>query len=170
MGRRKRHHTVTRALLEGFAQGGTVTQRVRRGHEFGQSINNAAVVADFYSFDSQGIPDDAMEGWLAEVIEADFTALLPDLREGKQPHNRHAARHRTLRSCRCNSHANGSLVHGTDRPALRRHGCAHDFGAEDGLAARRDEWQKSAISGLCVNRLGTLYSRLRTAMLASSGL
>jgi integrase len=50
VGRRKRHHTVTRALLAGFAQGRTITERVRGGAEFGQSIVNASVEADFYSF------------------------------------------------------------------------------------------------------------------------
>jgi hypothetical protein len=54
VGRRKRHHTVTRALLAGFAQGRTITERVRGGAEFGQSIVNASVEADFYFFSDAG--------------------------------------------------------------------------------------------------------------------
>lgn len=83
--RRKRHHTVTRAVLEGFSQRGQVVTRCRRGQEFSQSIRNATVVADFYSFDNEGSPDDAVEGWLATVVESNFTALLPGLRRGEQP-------------------------------------------------------------------------------------
>lgn len=85
MGRRKRHHTVTRALLEGFSQDGKVTARAREGREFPQSIRDASVVADFYSFDNEGSPDDAVEGWLADVTESAFTSLLPPLRQGGQP-------------------------------------------------------------------------------------
>lgn len=85
MGRRKNHHTVTRALLAGFAQNGGVMTRLRQGREFPQSIRKATVVADFYSFDNEGSPDDAVEGWLAGVVESDFTALLSGLREEVQP-------------------------------------------------------------------------------------
>jgi hypothetical protein len=85
VGRRKRHHTVTRALLEGFSEHEQVITRVREGREFAQSIRHASVVADFYSFDNEGNPDDAVEGWLAEVVESDFHRLLPGLRTGEQP-------------------------------------------------------------------------------------
>jgi len=85
VGRRKRHHTVTRMLLEGFSERGHVTTHVREGREFGQSIHNATVVADFYSFDNTDGPDDAVEGWLADVVEGDFHGLLPALRRGEQP-------------------------------------------------------------------------------------
>lgn len=85
MARRKRHHTVTRAVLEGFAQGGQVIARSRKGKEFPQSIRKATVVADFYSFDNEGSPDDAVEDWLASVVEKDFTQILPGLRRGEQP-------------------------------------------------------------------------------------
>lgn len=83
--RRKRHHTVTRAVLEGFSERGQVITRCRNGQEFPQSIRNATVVADFYSFDNDGSPDDAVEGWLAAVVENNFTSLLPGLRRGEQP-------------------------------------------------------------------------------------
>jgi hypothetical protein len=83
--RRKRHHTVTRALLEGFAERGQVITRCRTGREFPQSTRNATVVADFYSFDYEGSPDDAVEGWLAAHVESDFTRLLRGLRRGEQP-------------------------------------------------------------------------------------
>lgn len=72
MARRKRHHTVTRALLEGFSKRGQITARIREGREFPQSIRDATVEADFYSFDNEGSQDDAVEGWLAEVVEGDY--------------------------------------------------------------------------------------------------
>jgi len=43
------------------------------------------VVADFYSFDNEGNPDDAVEGWLASVVENDFATILSSLRRGEQP-------------------------------------------------------------------------------------
>lgn len=85
MARRKRHHTVTRAVLEGFSQGGRVIARSREGLQFPQAIQDATVVADFYSFDNDGRPDDAVEDWLAAVVEQDFTDILPGLRQGGQP-------------------------------------------------------------------------------------
>ncbi len=85
MARRKRHHTVTRAVLEGFSERGQVITRSRKGHEFSQSIRRATVVADFYSFDNEGGRDDAVEGWLASMVESNFTRLLPRLRRAEQP-------------------------------------------------------------------------------------
>lgn len=85
MGRRKRHHTVTRAVLEGFSLGGQVVARSRQGHEFPQAIRSASVVADFYSFHNEGSPDDAVEGWLGAVVERNFAKILPSLRRGEQP-------------------------------------------------------------------------------------
>jgi len=72
-------------VLEGFSQGGQVIARSREGQEFPQAIRNATVVADFYSFDNEGSPDDAVEGWLASMVEKDFTRILPGLRQGEQP-------------------------------------------------------------------------------------
>jgi Protein of unknown function (DUF4238) len=85
MARRKRHHTVMRALLDGFSERGQVIARSRQGQEFPQAIRSATVVADFYSFDNEGSPDDVVEGWLASVVESDFARILPSLRRGDQP-------------------------------------------------------------------------------------
>jgi len=109
VGRRKRHHTVTRMLLEGFAERNQVVARTRGGRDYTQAITNATVVADFYSFDNEGRPDDAMEDWLAENVESAFHQLLPALRAGDQPTSTHrpsiarfvavaALRTRTVRS------------------------------------------------------------------------
>lgn len=85
MARQKRHHTVTRALLKGFSEHEQVITRSRRGTEFRQSTGDATVVADFYSFDSIGTLDDAVEEWLATDVENDFAPLLDSLRGGEQP-------------------------------------------------------------------------------------
>lgn len=85
MPRRKRHHTVTRALLEGFARGGQVVVRSRSGKEFSLAIGSATVANDFYSFLSEGEHDDAVEDWLSRDVESAFATLLPSLRAGKQP-------------------------------------------------------------------------------------
>lgn len=69
----------------GLLAAGTGHHAFPQGKRVSQSIRNATVVADFYSFDSEGSPDDAVEGWLASVVERDFTRLLPGLREGEQP-------------------------------------------------------------------------------------
>lgn len=109
MGRRKRHHTVTRMLLEGFAERGQAVARIRSGREYTQAITNATVVANFYSFVNEGNTDDAMEDWLAENVEGAFHQLLPALRAGHQPTTTHrpsiarfvavaALRTRTVRS------------------------------------------------------------------------
>ncbi len=111
--RRKRHHTVTRALLAGFSQRGQVVTRCRRGQEFSQSIRNATVVADFYSFDNEGSPDDAVEGWLATVVESNFTRLLPGLRRGAA-HSGDASGHRPVPGGGGRPDAVGSVVLGPD--------------------------------------------------------
>ncbi len=74
-----------RALLDGFSERGQVIARSRQGQEFPQAIRSATVVADFYSFDNEGSPDDAVEGWLPSVVESDFARILPSLRRGEQP-------------------------------------------------------------------------------------
>lgn len=85
MGRKKRHHTVTRALLEGFALDKKISVRSRSGQEFLTSPINATVVSDFYSFEGEERPDDAVEEWLADDVETPFAKLLPTLRSGDQP-------------------------------------------------------------------------------------
>lgn len=85
MARKKRHHTVTRALLEGFTLDKKLGVRSRSGEEFFTSPVNATVVSDFYSFEGEEQPDDAVEEWLADDVETPFAALLPDLRAGNQP-------------------------------------------------------------------------------------
>lgn len=85
MARRKRHHTVTRALLEGFSVNKKLAVRPRGGEEFLSSPVNATVVSDFYSFEGEEQPDDAVEEWLADDVETPFAALLPGLREGNNP-------------------------------------------------------------------------------------
>lgn len=83
--RRKRHHTVTRALLEGFAYGGQVLVRSRDGKEFNLATGSATVANDFYSFLHEGEHDDAVEDWLSKDVEHAFASLLPNLRAGVQP-------------------------------------------------------------------------------------
>lgn len=86
MARRKRHHTVTRALLAGFAEDGRVIGRRRRigSGEFLLSISDATVESDFYASKTQET-DDTVEDWLGTAVEAEFAALLPGFRDGMQP-------------------------------------------------------------------------------------
>lgn len=86
MGRRKRHHTVSKALLKGFANHhGQVTMWRRDGASHRQAIGDASVVTDFYAFDNDDQLDDAVEQWLGDATETEFAKLLPDLRNGAQP-------------------------------------------------------------------------------------
>ena len=85
MARRKRHHTVTKAVLQGFAERGLVRAWRRDGRNHPQALGDASVVADFYTFDNDGRNDDAVETWLGEATEDDFAKLLPGLRAGAQP-------------------------------------------------------------------------------------
>lgn len=85
MARKKRHHTVTRALLEGFTLDKKLRVRSRSRDESLTSPVNATVVSDFYSFEGEAQLDDAVEEWLADDVETPFAALLPDLRAGNQP-------------------------------------------------------------------------------------
>lgn len=85
MARKKRHHTVTRTLLEGFSLDQKLRVRSRSRDEFLTSPVNATVVSDFYSFQGEDQLDDAVEEWLNKDVETPFAALLPDLRAGNQP-------------------------------------------------------------------------------------
>lgn len=85
MARKKRHHTVTRALLEGFALDNKLRVRSRTRPEFLTAPINATVVSDFYSFEGEEYLDDAVEDWLADDVESPFAALLPGLCAGRQP-------------------------------------------------------------------------------------
>ncbi|WP_155853168.1 DUF4238 domain-containing protein [Arthrobacter sp. H14] len=85
MARGKRHHTVTRALVGGFALANKVTARSRSGREFLTSPVNATIVSDFYSFKGGACPDDAVERWLAADVESPFAQLLPALRSEENP-------------------------------------------------------------------------------------
>lgn len=82
---RKRHHTVMRALLAGFASDGRVRTRMRQGKEVQQSVGDASVVKHFYSVQQNGDHDDSVERWLAADVEYKFARLLPALREGQPP-------------------------------------------------------------------------------------
>lgn len=82
---RKRHHTVMRALLAGFATNGQVRTRMRRGQEAQQSLGDASVVKHLYSVQQDGERDDSVERWLAEEVEYEFARLLPALRAGGAP-------------------------------------------------------------------------------------
>ena len=54
MGRRKRHQQVDASTAGGVRSRQDHHERVRGGAEFGQSIVNASVEADFYSFSDAG--------------------------------------------------------------------------------------------------------------------
>lgn len=83
MGRQKRHHTVMRALLEGFALDNKIAVRSRNGAQFLTVPINATVVSDFYSFNEESVPSAAVEKWLAAHVEWPFAELLPPLRAGE---------------------------------------------------------------------------------------
>jgi hypothetical protein len=84
MGRQKRHHTVMRALLEGFALDNKIAVRSRNGAQFLTAPINATVVSDFYSFEEESQPSAAVEEWLAKRVESPFAELLPSLRAGER--------------------------------------------------------------------------------------
>ncbi|WP_299169683.1 DUF4238 domain-containing protein [uncultured Arthrobacter sp.] len=85
MARGKRHHTVTGALLEGFALNNRVVVRHRTGRENTTSVRNATVVSDFYAFEREDHHDDAVEQWLANDVESPFADVLYALQSGDQP-------------------------------------------------------------------------------------
>lgn len=80
MARRKKHHTVTRALLKGFAdKGDKLITRRRDGKEFPQGTVAASVVTDFYASKDRDSAGDPTEEWLASSVESQFAGLLPSL-------------------------------------------------------------------------------------------
>lgn len=173
MARRKRHHTVTLALLHGFSKRKQVVTRPRSKPEFTQSVTNATVVADFYSFDNKGAPDDAVEDWLTTVVEDGFThELLPEMRDGRQPTAQEypaiarflaaaATRTRTARSYmdQIDHHTAGTTVLATIAPQL---GWDLTEMSTREVARLRDHCQKAWLS--LPPRTDHAASRLRTVV------
>lgn len=67
--RRRRHHTVPRFYLEGFAREGQIgTVELPGDRRFVQATRDATAITDFYTVrDEDGNPDDALEKVLSEV-------------------------------------------------------------------------------------------------------
>lgn len=82
---RRRHHTVARTLLQGFADGQRVRMIRRDGLDREVSIRDAAVGFDFYLFDSSDGKSDAVERWLDRHVESPAGPVLRRLRNGDAP-------------------------------------------------------------------------------------
>ncbi|WP_412161435.1 DUF4238 domain-containing protein [Curtobacterium flaccumfaciens] len=73
----RRHHTVARTLLQGFADGaGQLVQLHRSGSEHRTSSTNATVRAGFYTVTIDGAPSTAVEEWFAVEVEGPAAELL----------------------------------------------------------------------------------------------
>ncbi len=86
--RAKRHHTVTRAYLELFADetGLVAVFDKQTGNEFQTDPVNAAVVGDFNTVNVPGVPADTVEAGLA-AGEGDAVAAIARLQAGSFPND-----------------------------------------------------------------------------------
>lgn len=70
--RRRRHHTVPKFHLEGFARAGQVrTVELPCERRFLQSTGDASAITDFYTvYDQDGEPSDVLEAGLGDLAAA----------------------------------------------------------------------------------------------------
>ncbi|MDY7543364.1 MULTISPECIES: DUF4238 domain-containing protein [unclassified Cryobacterium] len=81
----RRHHTVPRFYLQGFAELDRVTTvRLPGDLRFTQSVSDATVVNNFYTVENHEAGPDVIEKALSG-IEGDAAAVLKTLIEGKWP-------------------------------------------------------------------------------------
>ena len=81
----RRHHTVPKFYLRGFAEGETVLTVALPGHRrYKQSVNDASVETDFYALPGHEAGDDVFEKALSSV-EAAAGAVLKKVSSGMWP-------------------------------------------------------------------------------------
>ncbi|OIQ94668.1 hypothetical protein GALL_233260 [mine drainage metagenome] len=85
--RRRRHHTVPRFYLEGFASGGQVrTVELPGVKRFNQSTGNASAITDFYTlYDENGQPSDVIEAAFGEIEQLVAPTLAGVIHKGVWP-------------------------------------------------------------------------------------
>jgi hypothetical protein len=83
--RARRQHTAARAYLLGFADHrGQLCMHSRDGNVARPNATSASVVRDFYTYAApDGQPDESVERWFAERVEAPAAAVLRAIRAGE---------------------------------------------------------------------------------------